>query len=333
MKSHVIQTIVGCFLAFMLIACNKDQAPDASSESAPTSLADPIQELRTFHKHLEQAHTHSEAKDNTSLSLEQALWDVENHFNLTYTDAEQYHTGRNEHEFYLYLPLNGNHEVSMQDAIALYEQAVDQARQVLSSEKAEQRVFLSLNIKEMEESDGMVRVCFSGKTGDRANYNPPQYHVAGPFGTEDNWMFATPLGKCDDPDIPSGADEQLQEKLFDTLIGLQEAAPGYRNVYLNRRTIFFDGSNYPGVYYNEDLEQLCIPYYDMNLLFKGELNVISWRIPQQYSLEGYQPISININGIHTDDHHAVTHLNEIEYGIRHQVRIDEFGEVEPLIAD
>ena len=333
MKSHLLYAMAGCLLALMLPACNKDQGPSQNNEEASSSLTDPIHELRRFHEHLEQAHAHPDTKNDETMSLEQALWDVENHFNLTYTDAEQYHTSWCEHEFYLYLPLNEDHEVSVQDAVGLYSQAVDQARQALLGEKSGLREFITLNIKETEEREGVVRVCFSGRTGTRSQYNPPQYHVAGPFESEDNWMFSKPLGKCDDPDIPSGADEQLQEKLFDTLIGLQEAVPGYRNVYLNRRTFLFDGSNYPGVYYNEDLEQLCIPFYDMNLLFKGELNLISRRIPEQYQLQGYCPISISINGIHTDDHHAVTHLNEIEYGIRQQVRLDEFGEVESLITE
>lgn len=333
MRNHLFYATAVCCLALMLSACTKEQGSGQAPEPSIPSLADPIQALKAFHQQLETTQTHPEAKSEATLSLEQALWDVENHFNLTYTDAEQYHTGRCEHEFSLYLPLNEDHEVSVQDAVDLYVQAVEQARQALLSEKSGPREFLTLSIKETEASEGMVRVGFSGTTGTRTNYNPPQYHVAGPFGPDDNWMFASPLGKCDDPDIPSGADEQLQEKLFDTLIGLVETAPGYRNIYLNRRTILFDGSNHPGVYYNENLEQLCIPYYDMNLLFKGELNLISWIIPEQYHLEGYSPISISLYGIHTDDHHAVTHLNEIEYGIRHQVRTDEFGEVEPLITD
>lgn len=332
MKRHLIYAMAGCFLALMHPSCNKEQSPSQSSGVSETSPFDPIQELRDFRKHIEQVNAHPNTKDDATLSLEQALWDVENLFNLTYTDAEQYHTGRCDHEFTLLLPLSGDHEVSVQDVVELYAQTVEQARQALSSEKATQREFITLSIKETEESEGMLRVCFSGKTGTRTNYTPPQYHVAGPFDTDDNWMFASPLGKCDDPDIPSGADEQLQEKLFDTLIGITECTPGTRNVYLNRRTFIFDGSNYPGIYYNDNLEQLCIPYYDMNLLFKGELNLISRRIPELYHLEEYSPLSICIQGIHTDDHHAVTHQNEVEYGIRLQVLTDEFGEVEPLIT-
>ena len=87
MKSHLLYAMAGCLLALMLPACNKDQGPSQNNEEASSSLTDPIHELRRFHEHLEQAHAHPDTKNDETMSLEQALWDVENHFNLTYTDS------------------------------------------------------------------------------------------------------------------------------------------------------------------------------------------------------------------------------------------------------
>ena len=317
-------------------ACSKDPhsgQADSTNVSIPNHT-DPIEQLRTFQEQLRQVQTNPDVKNDAILPLSEALWDVENLFNLTYTEPGPYYSDLCDHEFILSLPVNGRHEVSLNDAVGLYAQAVEQARLNLLSEKSSQRDYLSLRIKETSESDGQVMVLFSGKTGERCDHNPIPYpvHVEGPFEPDDNWMFAAPWGKCDDPDIPSGADEQLQEKLFDTLIGTMEPAdPGCRNVFLNRYCVLFDGTQYTNLYYNTDLEDLCIPHYDMNLYYHVELNLITWKIPQQYHLEGYRPISISIQGIHTDDQTAVTHQHEIEYGLRHQVRIDEFGEVEDLV--
>lgn len=330
---NTLTKLATCFcLAIMLTSCSKEQNNGSSSASPNTTSFNPIEQLRAFRKQIEKVKTDPLTKTSETMTLEEVLWGIENNFNITYTDAEQYHSKVSDQTFELYLPVDENHEVLVYDAVNLYTAAVEQARQSLLAEKSEARDYVSLYIEKTEENQGMVKVSFKGKTGERTTYIPPVYHVAGPFDIDDNWMFASPLGKCEDPDIPSGADEQLQEKLFDTLIGFQEATPGYRNIYLNRRTFIFDGSNYPGIYYNDDPEELCIPYYDMNLLFKAELNLISKRIPELYQLQGYSPISITIHGIHTDDHHAVTHQNEIEYGIRHQVLTDEFGEVESLIT-
>lgn len=332
MKNTLTQLAACCCFAIMLTACSKEQHNGPSSSSPNTSYSDPIGQLRRFRKQIEKVKADPSAKTSETMTLEEALWDIENNFNVTYTDAEQYHSKVNDQTFELYLPVNENHEVLVYDAVNGYTQAVEQARQVLLSEKTATRDFISLCIEGVEDRQGTVKVTFKGKTGERGTYTPPEYHVAGPFGIEDNWMFAAPLGKCDDPDIPTGADEQLQEKLFDTLIGqLETATPGCRYIYVNRQCIFFNGTDYAGVYYNDHPDDLCIPYHEMNRLFKGEKNLISKVIPERYGLQAHSPVSISIYGIQTDDHLAVTHQNEIEYGIRLQVRTDEFGEVEDLL--
>ena len=332
MKNALTKLATYCCLAIVLTACSKEQNNGPSPTSPNTNHPDPIERLRVFRKQIEKMKADPSVKTSETMTLEEALWDIENNFNITYTDAEQYHSKVEDQTFELYLPVNANHEVSVYDAVNCFAQAVEQARQTLLLEKNAGRDFISLCIDGIEEQQGTVKVSFKGKTGERSNYIPPEYHVAGPFDIDDNWMFAAPLGKCDDPDIPTGADEQLQEKLFDTLIGQQEtAAPGCRNIYVNRQCIFFNGTDYAGVYYNDNTEDLCIPYHEMNRLFNGEKRLISKTIPERYGLQEHSPVSISIYGIQTDDHLAVTHQNEIEYGIRLQVRTDEFGEVEDLI--
>lgn len=332
MKNTLTRLATYCCVAIMLTACSKEQHNGPSPASPNITHSDPIEQLRTFRRQIEKVKADPLAKTDETMTLDEALWDIENNFNITYTDAEQYHSKVSDQTFELYVPVNENQEVLVNDAVNLYTAAVEQARQALLSEKSNVREYVSLCIDSIVVSQGMVKVSFKGKTGERTNYAPPEYHVAGSFGIEDNWMFASPLGKCDDPDIPSGADEQLQEKLFDALIGIiEEASPGCRNVYLNRTVIFFDGTDYAGVYYNTDPDTQCIPYHEMNRLFQGEKRLISQTIPERYGLQEYSPVSICIYGIQIEDYTAITHQNEIEYGLRCQVNTDEFGEVEDLI--
>lgn len=320
-----------CCAAMFLRACNKDKVTETNTEVVVTQDKDPIEQLRSFRQLIKEVNAHQEARSNETMSLADALWDVENTFNLTYTDAENYHEGITTHEFSLYLPVDESHEVLVTDAVELYSQAVEQARTVLNNSKSEQGEFITLNITGTEEVNGSIRVDFSGKTGERTTYNPHPYHLEGPFGEEDDWMFASPLGKCNDPDIPSGADLQLQEKLFDTLIGiLPDPAPGYRNIYVNRVMVEFDGSNAPGIYYNTDTEHLCIASEDMNNHYQSELRMITRTIPEMYHLNNYHPLSIEIIGDYIENQTAVTHRNIIYYGIRLQVSTDEFGEVTAL---
>lgn len=330
-KSLVKTTMLFCIIA-VLQACNKDQSTDTSLNGNIVQTNNAIERLRCFRKQIENVRANPEVKTDETLLLSDALWDVENLFNLTYSDVECYYDQIHNHEFSLSLPINDQQQVLVYDAVALYEEVINQARTALESDDFNDKGFLSLTIKEVNQENRGTLITFLGKTGNRTNQNLFINHVDGPFDEDDNWMFATPLGKCDDPDIPSGADEQLQEHLYAELIEPHtDTEDGYRNIYINRTQIVFDGSNYSGIYYNQNPENLCIEYPYLNDYYYSEKQTISQIIPAQYNLVGYSPVSIEVTGVMIEDGSIATHYNEVEYGIRAQVRIDEFGNIENLI--
>lgn len=325
MKTHRIQFAAFCSCFLLLTSCNKDDStPPASTQK------NPIEQLRAFRQQIETFKGNPNLRSQETMPLDEALWDIENHFNLTYSDPEQYYAQTNKHEFTLTLPLNAENQVLVNQAVDLYGKVIQKARQALSSDDFESKGMISLHIDEITQEDEGIALKFEAKTGERSAYNPPVNLIDGPFGPEDNWMFASPMGKCDDPDIPSGADIELQEKLFDNLIGiLPDENPRERNIFVNRKTFIFDGHDYAGVYINYDDEDLCIPYTQMNQLYSTEKHIITHTIPEQYHLYDYQPISIIICGTYLEDYR--THLNEIEYGQLYRVSVEEFGTVEDLL--
>ena len=327
MKKSLVHILTLCCALAALCGCNKDQPSDVG-DNPQTSNA--LEQLRSFRKQIEQVR--AGVKSDETLTLSEALWDVENHFNLTYSDVECYYDQVNDHEFTLTLPVDDQQQVLVYDAVALYEEVINQARAALESDDFDNKGFLSLTVKEVSQEDRGTVVTFSGKTGNRTHHNQIINHIEGPFDVDDNWMFASPLGKCDDPDIPSGADEQFQEHLYAELIEpFIETSAGYRNIYTDRLLFIFDGSNYSGVYYNPYPEDLCIGYLYMNDYYYGEKQVITQIIPNQYHLTDYSPISIEITGTLIEDGTVATHYNEVEYGIRARVSIDEFGIIENLV--
>lgn len=335
MKNYLFKTATLCLSVAILGACSKDETTAAHLNAGTSSPANnPIEQLRTFKKQIESVKANPEAKSDETITLSEALWDIENTFNLDYSDAEQYYGQINNHEFTLTLPTNGNQEVLVYDAVNLYSDVIAQAREALASDLFENKGVISLTIKETEDVKGAMRITFSSKTGERGNYIPPTPHVLGPFGEDDNWMFAAPLGKCDDPDIPSGADEQLQEHLFAELIEpYTDAGSGYRNIYINRVHFVFDGTNYPNIYFATDTDDTCIDHLYLNDYYYAEKTIITRTIPEYYHLEGYSPISIEIEGRVLTYPDALTHYNEIEYGIRLRVSTDEFGETKDLLSE
>jgi hypothetical protein len=335
MKNSLFKAATLCLSVAILGACSKDKTTETDLNAGSSSpVNDPIEQLRTFKRQIESVKAHPEAKSTETITLSEALWDVENTFNLEYSDAEQYYGQINDHEFTLALPVNENNKVLVNDAVNLYSNVIVQAREALSSDTFDEKGVISLSVKEVNDVNGTMHITFSSKTGERCSYNPPVAHFDGPFGVEDDWMFASPLGKCDDPDIPSGADEQLQEQLFIELIEpYTDAGPGYRNIYVDRIRFVFDGTNYPNIYYTTDPEDLCIDHLFLNDYYHAEETIINRTIPEYHHLEGYCPVSIEIEGVSLANPSALTHHNEIEYGIRLRVSTDEFGTTKDLMAE
>ena len=329
MKKSPVKTLALLCLVLTIVSCNKEtdhQAPNGVGEVS----RNPLEQLRTFKKQMEHVKANPEVKTGETIALEEALWDVENFFNLTYSDAESYYSKINEHELVFSIPVDMQQQVTVHDAVNFYEQVVGQAREALASEAFDNKGFVSLTLKSISTDAKGTIVTFSGRTGGRCNYNLPSAHLEGPFGDEDDWMFAAPLGKCDDPDIPSGADEQMQEQLYANLIlPFVRDDDDCRNIYVDRRRFVFDGTTYSGIYYNEDAD-LCINHEEMNDYYAAEKRVITQTIPTQYHFSGLSPISIEIKGIGLDNN-ALTHRNEIEYGVRMEVSKEEFGELGDLL--
>ena len=332
MRKELFRTLALCFAIATLCACSKDNSIGSDTNGSTVSNNKQLEQLRAFRKQIEYVRAHPDEKSNETITLSDALWDIENHFNLTYSDAECYYDQINDHEFTLSLPVDDQQQVLVYDAVALYEETILQAQTAIESDEFENKGFISLIIKEINNGNRGITITFSGKTGNRTNYNLPSTHLDGPFDAGDDWMFAAPLGKCDDPDIPSGADEQFQENLYAELIEPYiEVETGYRNIYIDRKMYIFDGTNYSGLYYNQNPDNLCIGSGYMNDYYSREKKIISRVIPNQYNLSGYSPLSIEVEGTSVDDGTAVTHRTEVEYGIRMKVRIDEFGAIESLI--
>ena len=335
MKNNFFKALTLCFASaamscIVFCGCNKEEAGN-SQNGAISPANTPLERLRSFRKQIEDYKTNPEAKGGEAITLDDALWGIENNFNLTYSDAEPYYSQINEHEFSLSISTDGEQQVLVADAANLYEQVITQARNALMSDEFDNKGFISLTVKEVDCNNRGTVITFSGKTGQRTNYNPPIPHVDGPFGTDDNWMYATPLGKCDDPDIPSGADEQLQEQLYIELVEPYVGSDAqHRNIYLDRKRFVFDGSQFEGLYYSSDGEETCIEHEYMNDYYNAEKRIISQIIPTIYHLNGYTPISIEVTGLILENT-AFTHRTEVEYGIRTEVSIDEFGEIEDLI--
>ena len=117
MKTHRIQFAAFCSCFLLLTSCNKDDStPPASTQK------NPIEQLRAFRQQIETFKGNPNLRSQETMPLDEALWDIENHFNLTYSDPEQYYAQTNKHEFTLTLPLpeTWTYEINDPTSISFY---------------------------------------------------------------------------------------------------------------------------------------------------------------------------------------------------------------------
>ena len=184
MKNKLFKASTLFCLVLALSGCDKDTVTTAQSGESTYNALD---RLRSFRKQIEAINANPEARNSETITLDDALWGVENNFNLTYSDAECYYSQINEHEFCVSIPSDGQQQVFVYDAVCFYNEVVGQARDALLSDAFDDKGFISLTVKEVSTDSRGTVVTFSGKTGERSSYNHPIAHVDGPFGEDDDW--------------------------------------------------------------------------------------------------------------------------------------------------
>ena len=280
-------------------------------------------------------------KSGVTISLAEAIWNIENLFNLTYAKPEDAYSEISEFVFSLYLPIDAQGNVLETDLFCLYEQVKAMARTNYANTDFVNKGFLFMTVELGEQIDGFARIDFCGKAGERSDHPIWHYHdtamYMGPFTPEDYWEYKRGWGKCDGTNQDSGADDQIETRLqeyISSLLAVSEV--GRRPVFLNRVNIIFDGSSVPSyAFYRTNVDATCIDYNNMNYYYGRERRYIVDILPNEPSSQvyGYVPVEIHIEGSELHNPSAITHRNTITYTQRFVANISVVGDTQDLLND
>lgn len=336
--------IVATTAAF-LVGCKKEQETMSNNHGKIAKHfpqgQDAIERLVSFGKQFEAYKKNPTTRTVETVSLEEAIWNIENLFNATYAMPEELYSETATFEFSQWLSIDTTGRVSLSDLFNAYDQAVSSARTAYANDGFTNKGFVFLLVNVWEQNDDAVRLVFKGKTGERTSHpNLPPHDTAmygGPFDTTDNWRYAQGMGKCDSTCLESGADKEIQRHLEVFLRStLTVPESGARAVYVNSVLITFDGHNHQDdVFYRENVNATCIDFNNMNRLFQREKRLIFETFPNDASgnVYGYKPIMIEIEGLKDENAPYITHQNIITYAQRLIADITVVGETRDLLDD
>lgn len=313
----------------------KRNSVDIVSQNGTTSESivngnDAVKRIVKFKKMLSYYKSNPGIKDVEKMSLSEAISDIENTFNATYSYSEDMYSESMDHEFILNLNVDSNGNVLLTDLATLYDQIVASARNAYANDGFENKIFISLLADVIDVNDNVATVKIKAKSGERTNYNPPVPHIDGPFRPGDDYLYD--YGRCDDPTFRYGAAYYIQQALRELIVNdIVEPEDGYRSIYINRYEIVFEGGpdSYRGLFYRTNIHDVCITSDFMNDYWHAEKRAIFVTIPGGSTFTGGQVLGITIDPVTTQDY--ITHRTSVLYADRLEADINDIGEVEDLL--
>lgn len=291
---------------------------------------DAVKRIVKFKDMLSYYKSNPNAKDGNTMSLADAICDLENTFNATYSYSEDMYSESMDHEFILNLNVDSDGNVLLTDLAALYEQIVSSARNAYANDGFENKIFISLLADVIGINNNVAVIKIKAKTGERTNYIPLMPHLEGPFGSGDDYKYD--YGTCDNPDVGYGAAYYIQQALRELIVNdIVEPEDGYRSIYINRYEIVFEGGpdSYRGLFYRTNIHDVCITSDFMNDYWHAEKRAIFVTIPGGSTFTGGQVLGITIEPVTTQDY--ITHRTSVLYADRLEADINDIGEVEDLL--
>lgn len=328
MKKVLNVIIIVIMLGIVPASCKKEQET-VSNEKGQTEAGNPqndaeLDRILDFKKKVDERELNPDTRSAETVTLDKAMNNIVDLFNVIYTEPMAYYTATESHQFSISVPLTVDGKVLVDDVVAVYEQAVAEAREVYHTSSLANKGYRRLMVTFDMQRDGEVKLDFDGSYGEREAIQPgSQPHVSGPFSWGDNWYYKDGMGSCDET-RPGGADKVLQDTIMVKVRADWPSAPvGYRGFYTDFVTYDFSGGpDYPGIFYSTDIDNTCIEWAYMNDYYAGEKRYIYQVIPQAHgiNLNGnsmqqyrYYVTNVVIEGQGDEDTGPIYHWTDVEY--------------------
>lgn len=295
MFSFAIYVMATMAMALAMGSCKKgsETALDKKeqAEVGVTQNEALVQRILDFKNKVDERKANPGTKSGETIPLDEAMHNIVDLFNVTYTDPMAYYTESERHEFTLNVALTADGKVLVDDVVAAYEQALANAREAYHGSTLPDKAYQFLMVTCTPQRDGTAELKFDGKYGTRTDQpEPPTPHIDGPFSVGDDWHYKDGMGRCCDSCVlESGADKELERIIMEEVLANRPADPeGYRGFYTHFRSKDLFAPLYSGVFYRTDVDDTCIEWQEMNDYLAGEKWNIYQVIPQE--------IGVNLDG-------------------------------------
>lgn len=184
-------------------ACSKEEAvqPErvVQDNAADQHSKEVLNRINVFKGQIDRYKANPGLRDGSSMSVEDALWNVEALFNYTYSYPELIIDREMEYDTELYLPVNHRDSVLLTDLATFYDGMYTAVRTQFLNDTMTNKRLLLLDAESADPGDSQVKVTLHTLLGKTAT--PPFTDTLspwpGPFTEGQWWYFGNGLGGWD----------------------------------------------------------------------------------------------------------------------------------------
>ena len=284
----LLVTLLVASMAITTVSCKKEQTTTDTAQGEAT-----LARIMDFKQQVDYYKAHPDVKDGEAVTLDEAIWNIEALFNLTYSYPELSYVRTETADTVLYLPVGADNTVLLTDLTVFYGQMYEVISDIYHSIELDSKQFIILDVELGERLGSQQAVRLHSVQGSAKGIQPPtpQPVVWAPFAEGPAWYYGENLGQRDGSFyLEMDAADTLANKLNAILV--PKAPHGQAYIYTEIRKkelpsnylIPFSHNLYQGEYcefYMENAteEDKLLSTSQMNFQYYGERHLIMDILP------------------------------------------------------
>jgi hypothetical protein len=325
--------------AIFINSCSKQELNDRTGvQKQEVNMSDEdiaiMNKIVAFRDKVAYAKENPGFKSGEVLSADDAVWNLETLFNVSYGFPDEQYGKTKTDTTILQISTDENGDVLLDDVVAKYDEIIAVVTQYYYNSGFSQKGFLLLDLEQGDLSNGQMEIEIRAVTGEKTEGWEP-------FCDDDNWWFCMHMGDCNynNPGIDAA----------DTIAGILMShkpivspPPGYRFVYGPNELITLYGHEYMNenneylIFYieredgNFTWEDKCLHLVgevnELNFHFWGEETVIYDILPQELNKPAnwtFMECSIvgEFGNSFSTNYPCIRHKTTLTYAMRYLVPI------------
>lgn len=320
-----------------------DSAQQADESVYTPKAAKLVADINSFKQKMTAVREHPHLKSGEVMSKEEARWNIETLFNVTYGFPDLSYSKTVTDTALVYLPVDASGNALLEDVVAVYEEVLALVTDFYLAANFDEKGFLFMQLKSGETINGQLEIKLEAVTGARLGTqdDPPLFYEY--FFEGEDWKYGYDMGKCDNSYDDSDAADQLEIAIRSSMVEWPEPPIGFRWITANPFPIELTGFEYTEnneylIYYiekpldqNFTEDEICLEHEEMNFHFNGEHTVIYQLVPndpvypQFASLTDWVFLQAEIDGELSNFSHIkyIHHNNKLTYAERLLVPVSD----------